>query len=637
MKIADGFGSKAVITQRFARASMVLVALALLAVTILLTAFQYLSLRQSLLEDSRVEAKILAETLSASLLFEDEKVAGELILSLRFSPSVLQAHVFNHEQVPVAIYGTDASTAPPAFPARLLPSGESVNTRTLALLAPIQHQQETLGYLYIEKSLEQLYSRLSFYLLASLVVIAGAMATSVIVVNRSRRVILRAEERLRTQAHIDAITGLENRHSFNEQLSEAVEQGLRFEKPLAIAVLDLDNFKAVNDALGHHAGDDLLRQMAKRLRAALRRDDVVCRLGGDEFAVILGSAASEDELAIVGAKMIQACAEPYFIEGREFFVTGSVGLAVFPTHADEFEALVRCADTAMYHAKDTGKNHWVLFSDTMSEGLQRRVVLENMLRKAVDRGEMELHYQPQFSTQSGALIGAEALLRWNSPELGSVSPNEFIPVAEGNGSIVAIGEWVLRTALAEGRTWQQPDCPPLRVAVNVSARQLEEADFSSMLQQTLAASGLAGNLLEIELTESVLMSNVHRQSQILGQIKLLGIQIAIDDFGTGYSSMAYLRRLPLDRLKVDRAFVKDLTEQPNDRAIVAAMVALAHSLDLQVIAEGVETIAQRDILHELKVDELQGYLLGKPMSAAAFRKLLSNRQTAPQFVERPSA
>lgn len=637
MKIADGFGSKAVITQRFARASMILVALALLVVTILLTAFQYMSLRQSLLEDSRVEAKILAETLSASLLFEDEKVAGELIQSLRFSPSVLQAHVFNHEQAPVADYGIDAFTAAPAFPAGLLPSGESVNAKTLALLTPIRHQQETLGYLYIEKSLEQLYSRLSFYLLASLIVIAGAMATSVVVVNRSRRVILRAEERLRTQAHIDAITGLENRHSFNEQLSEAVEQGLRFEKPLAIAVLDLDNFKAVNDALGHHAGDELLRQMAKRLRAALRRDDVVCRLGGDEFAVILGSAASDEELAIVGAKIIQACAEPYFIEGREFFVTGSVGIAVLPTHADEFEGLVRCADTAMYHAKDTGKNHWVLFSDTMSEGLQRRVVLENMLRKAVDRGEMELHYQPQFSTQSGDLIGAEALLRWNSPELGSVSPNEFIPVAEGNGSIVAIGEWVLRTALAEARTWQRADSPPLRVAVNVSARQLEAADFSSMLQQTVAASGLPGNLLEIELTESVLMSNVHRQSQILGQIKLHGIQIAIDDFGTGYSSMAYLRRLPLDRLKVDRAFVKDLTEQQNDRAIVAAMVALAHSLDLQVIAEGVETVAQRDILCELGVDELQGYLLGKPMSATAFRTLLSNSRSVTQFVESPSA
>lgn len=626
MKIADSFGSRAVITQRFARASMLLVILALLTVTILLTVFQYLSLRQSLLEDSRVEAKILAETLSASLLFQDEKAAGDLIVSLRFSPLVLQAHVFNHEQAPVAAYGTGAATATPDFPVRLLPSGEFVDAKIMALLTPIRHRQQTVGYLYIEKSLDQLYSRLGFYLLASLIVIAGAMATSVIVVNRSRRVILRAEKRLHTQAHVDAITGLENRHSFNERLNEAVGRAQRFEKPLAIAVLDLDNFKAVNDALGHHAGDDLLRQMARRLRAALRRGDVICRLGGDEFAVILDSAATADELAIVGDKIIQACAEPYFIEGREFFVTGSVGIAVLPTHADEFEALVRCADTAMYHAKDTGKNHWVLFSDTMNEGLQRRVVLENTLRKAVERGEMELHYQPQFATQSGELIGAEALLRWNSPELGSIPPNEFISLAEGNGAIVGIGEWVLRTALEEARTWQQPGFPALRLAVNVSARQMEEANFSSMVEQALAASGLTGELLELELTESVLMSNVHRQSQILGQIKLLGVQIAIDDFGTGYSSMAYLRRLPLDRLKVDRAFVKDLPEQPNDRAIVASMVALAHSLDLQIIAEGVETEAQRDILRQLEVDELQGYLLGKPMSAAAFRTLLGNRQ-----------
>lgn len=628
MKTTNGFGSKTVITQRFARASMVLVALALLTVTILLTAFQYLSLRQSLLEDSWVEAKILAETLSASVLFGDDKVAGELILGLRFSPSVRQAQVFNREQEPVASYRTQAAAATTAFPTRLLPSGEFVNGEKMALLTPIRHRQETLGYLYIEKSLDQLYSRLSFYLLASLIVIAGAMATSVIVVNRSRRIILRAEEHLRTQAHVDAITGLENRHAFNERLSEAVDQAQRFDKLLAIAVLDLDNFKAVNDALGHHAGDELLRQMAKRLQDALRRGDVVCRLGGDEFAVILDSAATDSELAIVGDKIVAACAEPYVIEGREFFITGSVGMAVLPTHADGFEALVRCADTAMYHAKDTGKNHWVLFSETMSEGLQRRVILENTLRKAVERGEMEVHFQPQFATQSGALIGAEALLRWNSPELGSVSPNEFISLAEGNGAIVGIGEWVLRTALEAARTWQLPGGPALRVAVNVSARQMEEASFSAMIEQVLAASGLPGELLEIELTESVLMSNVHRQSQILEQLKLLGVQIAIDDFGTGYSSMAYLRRLPLDRLKVDRAFVKDLTDQPNDRAIVAAMVALAHSLDLQVIAEGVETAAQRDILAQLGVDELQGYLLGRPMSATAFRTLLGNGQSA---------
>jgi diguanylate cyclase (GGDEF)-like protein len=622
--LRKGDFANAGISQRFTQASIFLVALALCVVAVFLTVFQYLSLRQNLLEDSRVEARVLADTLSASVLFEDAKVAGELLAGLRFSPTVLQAGVFDQKRTLIANYEQKSYLQPTLFPHSLLPDGESVGVSQLALLAPIRHQQASIGYLHVVKSLDQVYARLGLYFLVSLIIIAGAMASALVVVRRARQGILRAEERLKTQAHFDAVTGLENRHAFNERLRLAVGNGRRFDRQLAIVVLDLDNFKAVNDALGHHAGDDLLRQVGRRLRGALRRDDVICRLGGDEFAVIIDAVSSVEELKTVGEKIIQACGDPYFIEGREFFVTCSVGIAVFPQHADDFESLVRCADTAMYHAKETGKNHWVLFSDRMNEGLQRRVALENTLRKAVDRGEMEVYFQPQFATESGRLIGAEALLRWNSPELGSVSPNEFIPLAEGNGAIVPIGEWVLRTALAEARGWQQLCDFPVRVAVNVSARQLEDSSFTEVLQQTLAESGLPGHLLEIELTETVLMTNVQRQSLLLEQIKKLGVQIAIDDFGTGYSSMAYLRRLPLDRLKVDRAFIKDLTEQQSDRAIVAAMVALAHSLDLQVVAEGVETVAQREVLSALKVDDLQGYLLGRPMPAAAFRTLLQS-------------
>ena len=627
--LRKGDFANAGISQRFTQASLLLVALALCVVAVFLTLFQYLSLRQNLLEDSQVEARVLADTLSASVLFDDAKVAGELLLGLRFSPTVLQAGVFDQQQTLIANYERKSTVQALIFPQPLFPDGESVGASQLELLVPILHQKESIGYLYVVKSLDQVYGRLGLYLLVSLLIIAGAMASALVMVNRARQGILRAEERLKTQAHFDAITGLENRHSFNERLSLAVRIGPRPDKSLAIAMLDLDNFKAVNDALGHHAGDDLLRQVGRRLRGALRRDDVICRLGGDEFAVILETQGLDEELETVGEKIIQACSDPYFIEGREFFVTCSVGIAVFPKHADDFEALVRCADTAMYHAKETGKNHWVLFSDRMNEGLQRRVALENTLRKAVDRGEMEVYYQPQFATESGQLIGAEALLRWNSPELGSVSPNEFIPLAEGNGAIIQIGEWVLRTVLAEARGWQQLCDFPVRVAVNVSARQLEESSFTEVLQQALAESGLPGHLLEIELTETVLMTNVQRQSLLLEQIKKLGVQIAIDDFGTGYSSMAYLRRLPLDRLKVDRAFIRELTEEQSDRAIVAAMVALAHSLGLQVVAEGVETVAQRAVLSVLKVDDLQGYLLGRPMPAVAFRELLQKgRQLA---------
>lgn len=615
------------ITRSFANASMVLISIALLLVVFCLSLFQYLSLRENLREDSRVEARVLADTLSASVLFEDEKTAAELVVGLRFSPAVLEAAVFDARQVLLTSYQREVGRAAPAFPSGLVAEGEAVGRESLEVLAPIQHQQQTIGYLYTRKSLDSLYSRLGLYLLVSLTIIISAMGTAVFIVRRASRVILKAEERLQTQAHFDAVTGLENRHSFNLRLDRAIELASRHFRKLAIAVLDLDNFKAVNDALGHHAGDELLRQVGRRLLGALRREDVVCRLGGDEFAIIF-DAAAESELRAIGDKLVGMMAEPYFIEGREFFVTGSIGIAIFPQHAVEVEALVRCADTAMYHAKESGKNHWVLFCKSMNEGLQRRIVLENGLRKAVDRKEMEVYFQPQFATASGRLIGAEALLRWNSPEFGCVSPAEFIPLAEDNGTIVGIGEWVLRTALGEARAWQDLSPRPLRVAVNVSARQLDEDDFPAMLHRALADSGLSGELLEIELTETVLMSNVQRQSQILGQIKVSGIQIAIDDFGTGYSSMAYLRRLPIDRLKVDRAFVKDLTEQANDRAIVAAMVALAHSLDLEVIAEGVETAVQREVLNQLQVDLIQGYLLGRPMPASDFRALLDRLDVA---------
>jgi len=609
------------ITRRFANASMALVAVALLVVMAFLSVFQYLSLRQNLLEDSLVEARVLADTLSAALLFEDEQTASELIAGLRLSPAIRQAGVFNHQHTLIAAYRQRTDKPSPTFPTYLLDQGERVGSQHLEVLTPIRHQQRNIGYLYIEKSLDPLYARLGLYLLVSLSIIAAAMGTAAIVVNRARRQILKSEERLQTQANFDAVTGLENRHAFNLRLHRGIELADAAGSQLAIAVLDLDNFKAVNDALGHHAGDELLRQVGRRLRSAAGPSAIVCRLGGDEFAIIFNNT-DEGELGAAGQRIVDASADPYFIEGREFFVTNSVGIALYPQHAEDVETLVRCADTAMYHAKESGKNHWVLFSDSMNQGLQRRIALENSLRKAVDRQEMELHFQPQFATGSATLIGAEALLRWNSPELGNISPAEFIPLAEANGSIVAIGEWVLHAALDEARAWQSVHAAPLRVAVNVSARQLEEDNFPALLHQALTTSGLPGNLLEIELTESVLMSNVHRQSQLLDQIKEYGVQIAIDDFGTGYSSMAYLRRLPIDRLKVDRAFVKDLPEQPNDRAIVAAMVALAHSLDLEVIAEGVETEAQRDILGQLQVDHLQGYLLGRPMSASAFRNLL---------------
>jgi diguanylate cyclase len=393
---------------------------------------------------------------------------------------------------------------------------------------------------------------------------------------------------------------------------------------VALLLIDLDNFKVVNDTAGHHAGDELLRKVAAKLQSLLRASDVVARIGGDEFAVVLAPVPQRDVARQLAGRVTEALREPFHIEGSDIFATASVGMCLYPDDAATREALVTGADTALYHAKRTGRNRLAEYVPEMTLRTQRRIRLERELRRALETGGLEVHYQPQFDCGTEQLMGAEALMRWRHPEQGFISPAEFIPVAEDSGLIVALGEWVLLQACAEAARWvhmaEQAGAPAPSVAVNVSARQLREKGFLDVVMRTLAVTGLPATQLELELTESMLMEDVESAVQFMREARGKGIRLSIDDFGTGYSSLAYLQSFPINQLKIDRSFTRSL---PDDgTTIVSAVISLARDFQLSVVAEGVESREQLEWLRRAGCTYAQGYLLGKPMPPEALRELI---------------
>ncbi|ATQ78013.1 bifunctional diguanylate cyclase/phosphodiesterase [Massilia violaceinigra] len=437
------------------------------------------------------------------------------------------------------------------------------------------------------------------------------------------------EQRIHHIAHHDVLTGLPNRSLLQDRLTQAVAYALRCERPVWVLLIDLDRFKFVNDSMGHKAGDVVLMTVAARLRAALRDTDTVARLSGDEFVVILTEHAEERLQADVVQRLMDAVAPPVPLGSKEFFVTCSIGVAVFPTPDTPAGSLIEHADIAMYRAKKLGRNNFQFYTPAMNDEAQERVRIESALRSALERNEFVLHYQPQVNLASGEIVGMEALIRWQHPELGVVAPNRFISVAEETGLIVPIGAWVMRTACAQNKAWQDAGLGMLRVAVNLSARQFGAPNLLADIRAVLAQTGLAPSLLEIELTESLFMSDVTLAVELLHSMKSLGVNLSIDDFGTGYSSLSYLSRFPIDVLKIDRSFVSDITRDANDAAIVASIIALAHNLKLSVIAEGVETAEQLDYLRRHGCDEMQGYFFSRPLAAHAFEALLRDRASLP--------
>jgi diguanylate cyclase (GGDEF)-like protein/PAS domain S-box-containing protein len=436
------------------------------------------------------------------------------------------------------------------------------------------------------------------------------------------------EAELEFQASRDALTGLANRAMLRDSLCQAIAYAQRFRQAVWVVFIDLDRFKFVNDTLGHKAGDLLLKIVADRLQGALREYDIAARLGGDEFVLVLPER-SQDKPDIHGLQRImEAVADPVTIEGHAFFLTCSIGISMYPPDGDDPEQLIKHADIAMYRAKQTGRNNFQFYTASMNEQALERLRIESDLRNALERSELLLYYQPKVDVQSGRISGMEALIRWVHPEFGMVLPSRFIGLAEETGLIVPIGAWVLREACMKNKVWQQAGHPELCMSVNISARQFGQKDLVQTIAETLRVTGLEPHCLELELTESMVMTDVENAIGVMQQLKLLGVKISIDDFGTGYSSLAYLKRFPIDVLKIDRSFVRDITVDFNDAAITVSIISLAHNLKLKVIAEGVETEAQLAYLRYHGCDEIQGYLFSRPLPPMECGQLLNQSNFA---------
>ena len=431
-----------------------------------------------------------------------------------------------------------------------------------------------------------------------------------------------AEERLRYLSHYDELTGLANRGLFKQRLHDAGQRARHSGRSLALLLIDLDRFKLLNDSLGHEVGDQLLRQIARRLTQAAPEADTIARLSADEFAVLVDSYSSLSALARLSSRLLTRLRMPMSVAGEELMLSASLGISLLPENAREISALMSQANMAMQHAKHLGGNTFQFFTDNLQACTLERLQLEVQLRKAVEDGQLEVHYQPKLNLANGRLDSAEALVRWRHPLQGMIPPGDFIPLAEETGLIGAIGEFVLRRACHQGRTLQVRGLAELRVSVNLSVHQLRQGNLVSLVRTVLDETGLEPRLLELEITESQLLENVESVSTTFRQLREMGVKLAIDDFGTGYSSLSYLKRFPVDYVKIDQTFIRDLSAQGEDAAITRAIIAMVHSLELKVVAEGVERQEQLDFLRQHRCDEIQGYLISPPLAPAAFTAFL---------------
>jgi diguanylate cyclase (GGDEF)-like protein/PAS domain S-box-containing protein len=424
-----------------------------------------------------------------------------------------------------------------------------------------------------------------------------------------------AEQNIMQLAYYDVLTGLPNRTLLHDRLLQAISNAKRNDKKTGVLFLDLDRFKTINDSLGHLAGDDLLQQVAKRLRDHVRDVDTVARQGGDEFVIILNAMEHSRQATMVASKIISALSHPFQVCGQSIYTGASVGISLFPDDGQDVSTLLKHADMAMYLAKDSGRGKFKFFSQELNCRMRERLGMELALRQAIERDELFLNYQPQINTKDRCLIGMEAFVRWKHPELGILMPGRFIPLAEETGLIVPLGEWVLRKACEQAAGWQSVDRPPIPVAINLSIRQFRHPELLEQVAQALFVSGLPPSCLELELTESALINHFDESTATMQELKWHGVQLTIDDFGTGYSSLAQLRRFPIDRIKIDRSFIHAVNNNSDDAAIAEAIISVGQSLKLQVVAEGVEHVGQRDFLHARGCEEMQGNYFSRPLAA----------------------
>lgn len=675
MFTASGLFASLSLRAKLLSVNLVVVAAALTSMMLMEAGSERKEAERLLLDDTRTQAQIVGEAAGAALVFNDRRGAEEILRAMRLSPHVREATLFVSDRSRLASFHRPGGIPLPPVEG-LGEAGEyRFGDAILDVSLPIRLDNEVVGYVLLRVDLETVEARLRAAAVASgggavlaLVVayllsqhlrevVAGPILRLAQVTREisaqgdySRRAVIegkdevatlardfnsmieqierrnlaliheleqrrKAEARLDHLAHFDPLTGLPNRRHFHNRIEAAVNLSARFDEKVSLMFIDLDNFKYVNDTLGHDVGDELLRHVARTLHATLRANDIICRLGGDEFAVIIDGVVDDQLLAGVATKLIAALARPILLGEQSVQVGCSIGIARCPIDCADAETLLRAADAAMYDAKGSGKNTFRFFRQQLQERTERRLCLESALREAVATGiGIHLVFQPVWSIGAECIVAVEALCRWQHPEQGAVPPDEFIPIAEESELIVRLGAQVLTNACVQGAGWKNSG-HPLVVAVNVSGRQLRDPGFFDSVCRILKETAFPPELLEIELTESVLMDGFSDLSKAFERLRHLGVRIALDDFGTGYSSLSYLKRLPIDKLKIDRSFVRDLPHDAEDRSIARAIVALGRSLNLHVQAEGVENSRQLDYLAELGCEYIQGYLVARPLSA----------------------
>jgi diguanylate cyclase (GGDEF)-like protein len=585
--------------------------IALLVTGLILNIYLYASSRVALARDMQAQARIVADNSAAALLFDDRAAASDTLAGFQGSPVVLEADLLEASGVRFASYRASQTLVQ-------VPDAEA---DTLVIRQPVAQNGQALGTLRIVVTLKPLMHRSALFALITGVAALAALGMAYLLAVGVRRDIDRTEARLDELAFIDPVTGLFNRHAANEHLQAMVARAQRSGEGFTLMLLDLDDFKLVNDTLGHAVGDDVLRLLAERLRSGLRASDIVFRFGGDEFVVVCDGPVREGASERVGQAAMECLRAPLQVGRHEIYVRGSVGIAQFPADADDAHELLRAADTAMYGAKAAGKNTFAAFDPEMGRSSHSQLRTATELRQALERDQLRLHYQPIVDLTNGRLIGVEALVRWAHPERGLLAPGEFIQVAESTGLVVELGAWVLTQAARQLAAWQGEGVHDFYVAVNVSGRQVRRGVLLAQVEAALAHSQADPRQLEIEITEHTLVENVNANVETLTALRDKGMRVAVDDFGTGLSSLAYLKRLPIDKFKIDRSFVHELL-QGDDLAIVTAIISMARALGLRVVAEGVETEAQRAQLARLGCDFAQGYLFSVPVGAEAVTAML---------------